>query len=177
MNIFALDNDPALAARYLCDQHLGKMLLESAQLLCNVFDEPVGAIRSRWLKMLPVERVKLDLLPYKRTHYNNRFSVWARTSSANCLWLWQHANALAIEHRTCFAKSRGSELALDWMRGRFPALPAVGRTPFAMHDRYRGPDAVQAYRAYYAAEKLTLRNKPVSWTGGDRVRPPWLPAL
>jgi hypothetical protein len=32
MNIFALDNDPTTAARYLCDQHLGKMLLESAQL-------------------------------------------------------------------------------------------------------------------------------------------------
>jgi hypothetical protein len=41
----------------------------------------------------------------------------------------------------------------------------------AMPDRFRCPDPVQAYRAYYAAEKLTLRNKSVSWTGGEKLPP------
>ena len=33
MNIFALDKDPTQAARMMCDKHVVKMILESAQLL------------------------------------------------------------------------------------------------------------------------------------------------
>lgn len=172
MNIFALDDDPAAAARSLCDQHLGKMLLESCQLLCNAYDEPKGALRQQWLPLLPVERAKLGLLPYKRTHYNNRFSVWARASQANWLWLWRHAQALAQEHRYRFDKGHGSEIALDWMLPRHPSLSATGRTSFTMPAKYRGDDAVAAYRRYYVAEKMILRGKPVTWT--RRERPAWL---
>ena len=172
MNIFVTDNDPIVAAQSLVDQHTGKMLLESCQLLCNAYDEPVGAVRALWLKMLPIERAKLDLLPYKRTHYHNRFSVWARASIANWLWLWQHALALAKEHRYRFDKRHGSETALEWIGPRFPKLPAIGLTPFAMPEGYQNDDAVSAYRRYYLAEKMHLRGKPSTWTRRDR--PVWL---
>ena len=33
MNIFFLDKSPDLSAQYLCDKHVPKMLLESAQML------------------------------------------------------------------------------------------------------------------------------------------------
>ena len=33
MNIFFLDETPSLSAEYLCDKHIPKMLLESAQML------------------------------------------------------------------------------------------------------------------------------------------------
>ena len=59
MNIFALDNDPTAAARSLCD-HIGKMLLESAQLLCNAYDEPSGAVRVQWLIDLTWQARNLD---------------------------------------------------------------------------------------------------------------------
>lgn len=172
MNIFALDNDPTAAAHSLCDQHIGKMLLESTQLLCNAYDEPSGAVRAQWLILLPPERAKLGLLPYKRTHYNNRYSIWARTSQANWLWLWQHAQALAKEHRFRFDKWHGTETALNWIEPRFPNLPATGRTPFTQPIAYRSDDAVAAYRRYYSAEKMILRGKPVTWT--RRERPDWL---
>ena len=173
MNIFALDADPIKAAQALCDQHVGKMLLESAQLLCNAYDEPVGELRMQWLVLSPPKRAKLGLLPYKRTHYGNRFSVWARASQANWLWLWRHAQGLAQEHRYRFDKRHGTETALEWMlyNGR-PTILAKGLTPFAMPEQYRGPDAVAAYRRYYAAEKMILRGKPVTWT--RRERPTWL---
>jgi len=172
MNIFALDCDPTAAAYSLCDQHIGKMLLESAQLLCNAYDEPSGAVRVQWLTLLPPERAKLGLLPYKRTHYNNRYSIWARKSQANWLWLWQHAQALAKEHRFRFDKRHGTETALTWIEPRFPNLPAIGRTPFAQPTAYRSDDAVASYRRYYAAEKMILRGKPVTWT--RREQPAWI---
>jgi len=33
MNIFFLSESPVLSARYLCDKHIPKMFLESAQML------------------------------------------------------------------------------------------------------------------------------------------------
>ena len=33
MNIFVLDNDPVVAAQMLCDKHIPKMIVESAQML------------------------------------------------------------------------------------------------------------------------------------------------
>lgn len=37
MNIFALDRDPVTAARWLCDKHISKMIVESGQMLANLF--------------------------------------------------------------------------------------------------------------------------------------------
>ena len=38
MNIFAVDKDPKISAQQLCDKHVVKMILESAQMLCAVYD-------------------------------------------------------------------------------------------------------------------------------------------
>jgi len=35
MNIFYVDKDPITAAQMMCDKHIVKMILESAQLLCT----------------------------------------------------------------------------------------------------------------------------------------------
>lgn len=62
MNIFALDDDPALAARALHDRHIVKMALETAQILCTVA-HGLG---------LPA--------PYKPPHKNHPCTVWAGTT-------------------------------------------------------------------------------------------------
>ena len=36
MNIFYVDQDPVVAAQMMCDKHIIKMILESAQMLCSV---------------------------------------------------------------------------------------------------------------------------------------------
>ena len=38
MNIFVIDKDPVVAAQNLCDKHVVKMILESAQMLCAPFE-------------------------------------------------------------------------------------------------------------------------------------------
>ena len=35
MNIFYVDKDPKIAAKMMCDKHIIKMILESAQMLCT----------------------------------------------------------------------------------------------------------------------------------------------
>ena len=84
---------------------------------------------------------------------------------------------LARQYKQRFVQKHASATVAQWAMlhtpiGAGPMLLApLTHFAQAMPDRYRGPDVVLAYRAYYATEKLTLRNKPMTWTGGDRMRP------
>jgi len=146
MNIFILHQDPKKAARALQDLHVGKMLLEACQLLCSA--HPPGAA------------------PYRPTHLGHPCSLWTRASLENYRWLVAHAQALGEEYLYRFGKSHASFDVAAWCRENEPGLPSLGLLPFAqaMPDCHRGPDAVAAYRAYYAAEKRLLRGKPAQWT-------------
>jgi hypothetical protein len=148
MNIFVVDYDPVIAAQSLCNKHVVKMLLESAQLLVTAF--PVGTTS------------------YKHTHVNHPCARWIRESLANYRWLLQHSNGLCDEYTKRYGKTHKSEAIIASLGT--PDVPNVGPTPFAqaMPSAYRGPDAVQAYRAYYIAEKARFaqwrpRASPPAW--------------
>ena len=79
MNIFILDTDPEICASYHCDQHLHKMILESAQMLST-------AARARGF-------VEIESWLYKDTHPNHPCTLWTGSSNHNMHWLC----TLAIE--------------------------------------------------------------------------------
>ena len=100
MNIFAVDTDPTVAAKMLCDKHIVKMPLETAQMLCSAF-------------------APLDLPPYKRVHYNHPCTVWARESVANFDWLVTHGLALCAEYTRrygCDIVQHASENPIRWCK-------------------------------------------------------------
>lgn len=72
MNIFVLDPSPAVAASYHCDQHLNKMILESAQMLSTAMHG--------WYPHLP------EYL-YKPAHPNHPCTLWVKSSVQNAMWL------------------------------------------------------------------------------------------
>ena len=113
MNIFAVDNDPKIAAQQLCDKHVVKMILESAQMLCAVF--PNGDA------------------PYKRAFYNHPCTKWARESVENYEWLLNHAYAMCQEYTRRYGKVHKSLNAIGWCGSNYPKLniPSKGLTPFA----------------------------------------------
>src|SRR5574343_1523365 len=92
MNIFAVDADPIQAARDLCDRHVVKMTLETAQILCSAFDES----------------------PYKKTHFNHPCCKWARTSKSNYQWLIAHGLGLSAEYSLRYGKTHKSEQVIQW---------------------------------------------------------------
>ena len=138
MNIFVLDENPAIAATYACDKHVVKMILESAQMLCSVHPEGTA--------------------PYKRGFYNHPCTRWVRESSDNYEWLIQHAYALCDEYSVRYGKIHKSEEVIEWCDTNRPELPEIGMTPFAqaMPEEYKNDDAVEAYRAYYLGEKTAF---------------------
>ncbi len=81
MNIFVVDEDPEIAARQLCDKHVVKMILESAQMLCTV----------------ALEHGYEDA-PYKKAHPKHPCTLWAGKSAENWQWLITHGLAMAEEY-------------------------------------------------------------------------------
>ncbi len=73
MNIFILDENPAIAAQMLCDKHIVKMPLETAQLLSNVFSIALKVPNP----FVSIINQNIEV-PYKLTHNNHPCSLWAR---------------------------------------------------------------------------------------------------
>ena len=152
MNIFVLDRNITTCARYHADQHVVKMILESAQMLCTVVNEAGGQS------------------PYKSTHPQHPCTLWAGASLANWLWLQRLALALNDEYRYRYRKDVDHKSATVVRNLALPGLAEIGLTEFAqaVPEQYRVPgDAVLAYRRFYIAEKAHFAR----WT--RRRSPRW----
>ncbi|GAB3030080.1 hypothetical protein [Natronobiforma cellulositropha] len=157
MNVFWLDEDPRLAARYHCDEHVNKMLVETAQVLCT-------AARANGYEAAFL---------YRPTHTAHPVTRWATESRANWLRLREHAAALNEEFVERYEKrdDHASWRVIDRIDPDEITFPSSSPTPRpqAMPDTYRRPgDPVAAYRAYYAGEKAPW----ATWAHTEE--PPWL---
>lgn len=159
MNIFALDNDPSLAALMHCDKHVVKMVLETAQILSTVH-HLCGSSRAGEV--------------YKPTHKNHPSVKWAAESASNYRWLAMLFQGLAYEYSWRYNKSHKSWVQLGGRLLKYPkGLAGLAcRAPFAlaMPDVYKfvSNDPVECYRAYYWHEKRDL----LTYTKRDE--PEWL---
>lgn len=161
MNIFVLDSDPIIAAKMACDQHVVKMVTESAQMLST-------AHRVMGDK-------EYDNILFKATHVNHPCNKWVRNNYWNYLWLWKHYNALGQEYTRRYNKSHKSysnslrnvlymfplmeEESL--ITPLFPPSSISSPPPLCMPDHIAEPykknhtweSTVQAYRQFYIQEK------------------------
>lgn len=152
MNIFILDENIKKCAQYHCDQHVVKMILESAQMLCT-------ALNKKGLST-----------PYKSTHVNHPCVLWVEKSYDNFIWLYNLAIALNTEYRYRFEKSADHKSVSVLEQVRDLTYPALGLTQFAqaMPNEYKvDNDPVTAYRRFYLGEKMDFAR----WT--KRKRPFW----
>ena len=157
MNIFALDANPVLAARYHCDKHVVKMVTESAQILSTV------------LREAGVDHPDL----YKSTHANHPCVKWAGENRSNFAWLLNLMVNLLGEYDRRY-DGAGKFLRPRKMAGLFARfmweLPEGDQTPFAlaMPEPYRSEDAIASYRRYYKNDKADLAKwkcgAPEWWT-------------
>lgn len=151
MNIFVLDVDPWIAAKYHCDKHVSKMTLETAQIMCDVY---------HWYGYHDV--------PYKICNLGHPCTQWAIASTSNYVWLGQLGLALALEFETRYGKTHKSKSVIQTLQSPPPKQPDLGPSPFvqAMPDEYKNPDPVKAYRDYYRYDKKSMlhyRTKKPGW--------------
>lgn len=149
MNIFFLDEDPAKAARYHCDKHVVKMILETAQIVSTVYDR--YGKHEEWM--------------LKPCFKNHPCTLWAGNSRQNLIWLVtlglelnrQYMNRYNREHKyfDLFARFGVSQHLF---------MPDNGLTPpaLAMPEDCRMVDHVESYRLYYMTHKRNI----AKWKNG-----------
>ncbi|MEE3233433.1 MAG: pyrimidine dimer DNA glycosylase/endonuclease V [Candidatus Latescibacterota bacterium] len=140
MNIFVLHNDPETAASMVCDKHVVKMILETAQMMCTV-----------------VASHGHDT-PYRPTHKKHPCTLWAGKSRANWSWLIDHGMAMSEEYTRRYGRVHKSQSVIEWCAMKHIDLPDTSLTPFAqaMPAQYKNVCAVTAYRDYYLGEKSAI---------------------
>jgi hypothetical protein len=147
MNIFYLDEDPAVAAGMMCDKHVVKMILESAQMLCTAH------------RILDGDQYANEARLYKKGFVDHPSTVWARASRYNYEWLWNHMAALLTEYTNRYGKVHATERLVDplWVHpGNISEDESFSPPPQCMPDQYKCDDTVQAYRNYYLGEKMYM---------------------
>ena len=158
MNIFYLDRNPVIAAQMMCDKHVVKMILESAQMLSTAH------------RVLDGDEYANKTGLYKMAHKNHPSTIWVRASSENYRWLWKHMDALMKEYTHRYGKHHATERLRNILF--YPPLNIVHGVPLTdppqcMPEICKGEDTVLAYQNYYIIEKSGFAR----WT--KRETPAW----
>jgi hypothetical protein len=148
MNIFYLDRDPEIAAQMMCDKHVVKMILESAQMLSTAH------------RVLDGDEYANEMGLYKLAHKNHPSTIWVRTSSENYRWLFNHYDALMQEYTYRYDKTHATSRLRDALNKTPDNIPSTQYPntdpPQCMPEECKGEDTVLAYQTYYIIEKSSF---------------------
>lgn len=176
MNIFVLSKDPAKAARFQCDKHVIKMIIESAQMLSTahrVLDgvKVVSKKNNRKITRFELfDDFELNAILYKAAHINHPCSRWVRASIQNYFWLYDHFVALCDEYTYRYNKIHATDKKLREILEYTPRnIPIRNRTPFALAMKsnpecMHSLDPVRSYREFYQTKQDRFTMK---WTNRD----------
>jgi len=163
MNIFFLHKDPQWAANALCDKHVPKMLLESAQMLST-------AVRRHKTEFENYDKI------YKSAYPNHPMTKWVGDTRTNFRWALENAVFISQEYCKRFKKiHKSSEVINNIYDAKYMEdIPTqmhpdyITTPPQCMPDEYKDDDYVVAYRRYYVGEKKYF----AKWEKG-RSQPEW----
>lgn len=186
MNIFVLDSNHSKSVTYLCDKHVRKMTLETAQLLCNahrMLDGFEGCLQKRgnnqWVENyrfvhptdIPDETRFKQGPMYLMSHPFHPCTVWTIQNSSNYEWLLLYFEAILAEFEYRFGKPHKSVELLPLLKN-FPLNIRNGTLLDNVHcmpDEFKTDNTVEAYRSYYRSKQVLMQ---FSYT--NRKPPEWL---
>lgn len=147
MNIFFLHPDPEIAAKILCNKHVVKMILESAQMICTVLRR-YGITDEQFPNM------------YKKAHPKHPSTLWAGEKRGNLLWLYHHAIAMSKEYTYRYGKVHTTYTKI--LSKALPFIKAINipegysRPREAMPDLHKTDNPVESYISYYLIDKSRM---------------------
>ena len=168
MNIFLLSWILENCAKYHCDLHVVKMILETSQLLSTTHHMANSVLAEKYMTEGKI---------YKKTHYNHPSAIWARECRENYIWLCYLGLALCKEYAYRYDKKPSDHKCYDKLvflithvPDELPSNNGVITLPkMAMPDQYKCADPVHAYRTYYVNDKQRM----LVWR--KRGPPNWIP--
>ena len=99
MNRFIIERNPIGIAQSLCDQHVVKMPLEEAQMLCTAL----------W-HHAPDYAEEHNL--YKPVHQKHPCTLWAMETRENYMWAYCLYRAMLFEYGARYKKTHGLDQTL-----------------------------------------------------------------
>ena len=162
MNRFIVDHDQVAIAQALCDQHIVKMPLEEAQMLCTALWE-----------LAPNYADANNL--YKPVHQKHPCTLWVMESETNYRFAYGLYTSMLCEYHHRYGKWHGAGKH-SWAISRgIKLIPEGQLTPhpqcFSGHDHCKTDEdwPIMAYRAFYKVDKIRFAryNK-------GRSMPQWL---
>jgi len=164
MNIFFLNSRPTRCARWHCDKHVVKMILETTQILYTCQHANGGTENVE--KSAPI-CLSTGKRGYKKHAVNHPSVKWARSSLSHYYWLCWLGLALVKEYEFRFnnPKPHSCLVHLIWLVENFPSALTETRwlsdpTP-AMPDEFKNSNSVvKSYIAYYKGSKTRM----LKWT-------------
>lgn len=191
MGIFYLDDDPTVTAQAHCDRHLGRMLLDTAQILSTAWQvlarQHEGAA---WVQALECDWsqpqqdtpfCELSWLHtrlcggriYRAHHETHPCVAWAALYGGNYAWLYRLGSALLDEYTYRFNRIHACTPVMRTLELLPPPLldtqhmwcdaPCVFPSEFIV-----GEDAVTNYQNYYRNCRSVIMNYT------RRSEPTWL---
>lgn len=169
MMVFLLDENHNQRAKFHCDKHVNKMLVESTQLMNTA------------LHINDAEQLTFDdpIRPFPE------WAMWAAESFDNWLWLLDHSLALGEEFRWRSARHDHRSLTRimdNWVDqyiltnekrkiGKYFDGPPSGMTdfPVCVGDTEHSADPIETYRRFYNEQKV-----PHDWCEWSTETPYWV---
>ena len=158
MNIFFLHKKARKCAKYHCNKHVIKMILETCQILCTT-----------WHVVDPHHNIYEPV--YKKTHINHPSVKWARESVHHYKWLAELGIMLCKEYTYRYYKTHKCEQYLISLKNNIPLeLPNIEwkDPPQAMPEEFKRKTSIKGYRNYYKKGKIHVH----AWK--DRHVPPFV---
>ncbi len=184
MNIFAVHKDPVIAAKHLCNAHVVKMILESADMLSLAHRLCDGTRKTvlrngRNVVVYELSDCREELLINNFRHVNHPCSLWTRKTYGNYMWLYEHYIGLLDEFEFRYGhahKYANSELS-DILKCVPLNIPMGKRTRFVQafndHPELMDADPIIGYRNYYANAKQHLHlwkvRQPPAWLEAHKL--------
>ena len=180
MNIFILDESPAVSAMWQCDKHVPKMVVESAQMLSTAHRILDGLVEKRpsksgktMVKYYKLNDSREDVF-YKAVHFAHPCTIWTMESVKNYEWHYQHFWTLCKEYTYRYNKIHKTEsVLLEALKKPPYNIPDVPQTPFKLAMKSNPEcialgDPIKAYQAFYQTKQERFK---MVWT--KREKPEW----
>ena len=164
MNRFIIEDEEHEIARSLCDQHIVKMPLEEAQMLCTAV----------W-HHAPYYAEEHNL--YKPVHQKHPCTLWAMETRSNFVYAFSLYICMLREYTNRYGKVHGASKHKQALGNAFGLIPegVLTKHPqcFSGLDHLKTDEfyPIKAYREFYKADKL----KFARYTKG-RSMPEWMAA-
>jgi hypothetical protein len=172
MQIFWLDKNPEQCAKYYCDSHVNKILLEITQMICTNLNESDEFPSDKYSNL------------YDSTHKNNEVVKWVGESIENFLLTYELALRLNKEYKYRFDKNENhkswdvlntidhSDAFPIFDKHDFTLPPLNMDDEFKLNDGEDFDEVVESYRSYYRRDKNEFKDgSEPTWT--NRQRPTW----